>query len=136
MGVAVAAMERSGLLPSCRRRNVVAVLVAADGRVFVGSNGVALPLPQCPRTQAGMKGGEGWEICREVCNQRNHAERDVLARAGTAAMGGTLYLIGHERVCPDCMDAILRAGVRELVVALGRSVPLTGIADQYESRSP
>lgn len=119
-----AAPERPRLLPSCRRRDVVAVLVAADGRVFVGSNGVAVQHPQCPRIHAGMRGGEGWEICRTVCLQRNHAERDVLARAGTAAMGGTLYLVGHERVCPDCLDAMVRAGVRELVIASGTRVPI------------
>jgi pyrimidine deaminase RibD-like protein len=51
-----------------------------------------------------------------VCGQTGHAETNVLAKAGADACGATLYLINHDRACPDCKEAIRRAGVRRLVI--------------------
>lgn len=119
------------LATPCASRHVVAVLVAADGRVFVGSNGVRRPQPCCPRKKAGYPRGRGWWMCREICGQLHHAEVDVLRRAGAAARGATLYLIGHDRACPECHKAMARAGVARLAVVAdkdGRTVfcPLDG----------
>ncbi len=97
----------------CVKQTVTATLVAADGRRFVATNHCENPQAVCPR--AGMKTGEGYHLCREVCRQPAHAEVNVLALAGEAARGGTLYLEGHTYACRPCMDACLRAGAVLLI---------------------
>jgi deoxycytidylate deaminase len=104
------------LAAPCASRQVLAVLVAVNGRVFIGSNGKSRPTQTCPRKTLGFRRGEGWYLCREVCGQTGHAETNVLAKAGADARGATLYLINHDRACPDCKEAIRRAGVRRLVI--------------------
>ena len=79
---------------------VGAVLVAGDGTSFEGST-------QRP-------GG-------------NHAERQVLDRAGPRAAGATLYVTlepcsHHGRTSP-CADAIIEAGVARVVIAVGDPDP-------------
>src|SRR6478752_871271 len=53
---------------------------------------------------------------------RPHAETEALARAGSAALGGTLYVTlepcSHHGKTPPCADAILQAGVARVVSAL------------------
>lgn len=124
--------ERSTLLPFCRRRHVVAVLVSPDGTVHVGSNGITRPLNACPRNVAHLDRGVGWSLCQEVCGQPRHAEVDALVRAGPSARGATLYLIGHDRSCAACLAAMARAGVRELVVASGTAVAVQEIAGEVQ----
>jgi diaminohydroxyphosphoribosylaminopyrimidine deaminase / 5-amino-6-(5-phosphoribosylamino)uracil reductase len=50
-----------------------------------------------------------------------HAEREALAQAGQAAAGATLYVTlepcCHHGKTPPCTEAILRAGIRRVVVA-------------------
>ncbi|HPM41139.1 MAG TPA: bifunctional diaminohydroxyphosphoribosylaminopyrimidine deaminase/5-amino-6-(5-phosphoribosylamino)uracil reductase RibD, partial [bacterium] len=49
-----------------------------------------------------------------------HAEVHALARAGRRALGATLYVTlepcCHEGKTPPCVDAIIAAGIREVVV--------------------
>ncbi len=66
----------------------------------------------------------------------NHAEREVLARAGERARGATLYVTlepcSHHGRTPPCVDAVIEAGVARVVMAIedpdknvaGRSVSL------------
>ncbi len=57
-----------------------------------------------------------------------HAEQDCLRKAGDAARGSTLYVnlepCIHHGKTPPCVDAIIRAGVREVVVAMKDPNPL------------
>ncbi len=94
MARAVARAEHSRLLAPPNPW-VGAVLVAADGTSYEGST----------RRPGG-----------------HHAEREVLARAGERARGGTLYVTlepcsFHGRT-PPCADAVVSAGVRRVVVAV------------------
>jgi len=95
----------------CRRRPVAAVLVTPDGRIVIGRNNIANPQPVCPRDASKCERGEGWQLCREICGQRHHAEVDALEQAGEEARGGTVYLVGHEVACPDCAAALDKAEV-------------------------
>lgn len=104
------------LLPICQGRQVIAVLITKDGRVYVGSNGVMSPQDNCPRKYVGLGRGKGWEICRKVCSQFGHAEESVLKDAGEAASGAALYLIGHDTVCEHCRGQLKAAGVERIVI--------------------
>lgn len=94
MQVAIEAADTSRLL-SPPNPWVGSVLLAADGRTFVGST----------RRPGG-----------------NHAEREALQLAGPAAGGGTLYTTlepcsHHGRTGP-CTEAVIEAGVATVVVGV------------------
>jgi len=59
-----------------------------------------------------------------------HAEIVALADAGARARGGTLYVTlepcSHHGKTPPCIDAILAAGLRRVVVALAEPTDLAG----------
>lgn len=56
-----------------------------------------------------------------------HAEVEALSDAGERARGATLYVTlepcNHQGRTPPCVDAILRAGIRRVVVAVGDPNP-------------
>ncbi|WP_336098583.1 bifunctional diaminohydroxyphosphoribosylaminopyrimidine deaminase/5-amino-6-(5-phosphoribosylamino)uracil reductase RibD [Roseovarius sp. CH_XMU1461] len=58
---------------------------------------------------------------------RPHAEPQALAEAGAAARGATAYVTlepcAHHGKTPPCAEALIKAGVARLVVALGDSDP-------------
>jgi len=68
--------------------------------------------------------GRGWHLGPG----RPHAEAMALAEAGGRAVGATLYCTlepcSHRGRTPPCADALLAAGVRRAVVALGDPNPL------------
>jgi len=98
----------------CAKQRVIATIVAADGRRFVGENDCRSPQPACPR--AGMATGEGYELCAHICRQTGHAETNVLAAGGKAAQGAILYLDGHTYACEACKAACAAAGVSGIVI--------------------
>ena len=106
----------------CRKVRVRATLVIPGGRVYIGENGIkADPGPGCcPRE--GLQHGEGYELCRTVCEQTGHAEVNALGlcRAdGQSTLGGVIYLEGHDRLCETCA-AVCRAARVTVVRADGR----------------
>src|SRR5215475_14531072 len=58
----------------------------------------------------------------------HHAELIALVQAGERAKGATLYLnlepCSHQGRTPPCVDAVIRAGVAKVVVAIGDPNPL------------
>jgi diaminohydroxyphosphoribosylaminopyrimidine deaminase/5-amino-6-(5-phosphoribosylamino)uracil reductase len=97
-----------------------ALALAAKGRGFVEPNPM---VGAVVLDAAGLLVGEGW-------HQRfgeAHAEVNAFAQAGDKAHGGTL-LVTLEPCChwgktPPCTDAVLRAGVRHVVVAMADPFP-------------
>lgn len=89
----------------CLKQNVLATLITQDGDVFVGTNRCENPQKVCPREEQGMKSGEGYHLCKEICQQNSHAEVDAIRQAGEKARGGIIYLTGHLYACDNCQEA-------------------------------
>jgi deoxycytidylate deaminase len=105
--VTVTAIKRG----PCAKQTVTATIVTPTGERFVGTNGCANPQATCPRDAAGMKTGEGYHLCDEVCQQTGHAEINALRAAGEKARGGILYIEGHTYACEPCRQAMDKAGI-------------------------
>ena len=95
----------------CAKQTVRATLVTPAGMHFVGENDCLNPQTTCPRDAAGMKTGEGYHLCAQVCQQTGHAEINALKAAGPAARGATMYIEGHTYACEPCLVAMREAGV-------------------------
>ena len=83
----------------CAKQNVLATLVS-----------------ECPRDTFGMKSGEGYHLCEEICQQRSHAEVDAITQAGEKAKGGIIYLTGHQYACGNCSSCAEQASVKTINV--------------------
>ncbi len=99
----------------CNKQQVAATLISTDGELFAGTNRCNCPQSACPRDVLGMKSGEGYHLCHEVCQQPAHAEVDAIRRAGEKAKGAVIYLTGHHYACSSCQQAALDAGAQIVV---------------------
>lgn len=81
------------------------------------------PAVGCVLVCEGVVVGRGWT----QPGGRPHAETEALARAGAAARGSTAYVTlepcSHWGRTPPCCDALIRAGVRRVVVAVSDPDP-------------
>ena len=81
------------------------------------------PAVGCVIVRDGRVVGRGWT----QPGGRPHAEAEALARAGEAARGATAYVTlepcSHWGRTPPCCDALVRAGIRRVVVAAGDPDP-------------
>lgn len=91
-----------------------ALVLAERGRGRVHPN----PLVGAVVVQGNRVVGEGWHHAFG----QPHAEIEALANAGLKAFGGTLYVTlepcTHWGKTPPCVDAIIRSGVRRVVIAM------------------
>lgn len=94
----------------CAKQVVVAIIENGDD-IFVGSNWCENPQTECPRKE--MATGEGYDLCKNICKQRNHAEVDACIKAGDKAKGGTLYLVGHYYFCEHCIQTMQEYGLED-----------------------
>ena len=97
----------------CAKQTVVAV-IENNGEYYIGSNWCDSPQPICPRGD--MPSGEGYDKCRGICEQQNHAEVNACIKAGNKARGGTLYLYGHYYSCENCKKVMESYGIKKLVI--------------------
>ena len=95
--------------------------LAAQGRFRVEPN----PPVGCVLVKGGRVVGEGWHARWGG----PHAEVRALKAAGEAAKGATAYVTlepcGHKGKTPPCADALVRAGVKEVVYARPDPNPVT-----------
>lgn len=97
----------------CAKQTTTAVIIN-NGEFWVGTNWCNNPQKICPRI--GMKTGEGYNLCKEVCGQQNHAEVDVCLKAGKSARGGILYLMGHTYCCDNCKKIMNEHGIKNVFI--------------------
>lgn len=102
------------MIGPCAKQTVRATIVAINGESFTATNHCDTPQATCPR--AGMKTGEGYELCRSICHQPAHAEVNAVAMAGDRCQGATLYLEGHTYACDACRSSCDAAGIAAIVI--------------------
>jgi len=96
---------------TCAKQTTIAI-ITKGAKFWVGSNHCENPQVTCPR--AGMKTGEGYDLCKTICLQQNHAEVDACLKAGDGAKGADLYLIGHTYCCDRCKAVMTLHGIRDI----------------------
>jgi deoxycytidylate deaminase len=110
---------------TCAKRKVTAVLVV-DDRHFVGENACESPQRVCPR-----KPGEGYDACKGICGQNDHAEVAAIKAALAAKVDlkrrrecpTRLFLYGHSAACADCHAWLTKYGIVLIVQHCGAETP-------------
>ena len=100
----------------CAKQVVKAVIVSKEGHVYEGTNYCNNFQSICPRDTQGYKTGEGYHLCKDICDQPAHAEVNALKEAGKDAEDATLYLTGHTYACDSCKSACSSAGISKIVI--------------------
>jgi deoxycytidylate deaminase len=100
-------------LYACVKQNVVSVLVALGGKVYIGYNGCDAYVEECPRKD--MPSGMDYDLCRNVCSQRFHSEHSVCIQAGDDAKGSTIYLFNHTYCCNNCIIWMYDYRVKQVI---------------------
>jgi diaminohydroxyphosphoribosylaminopyrimidine deaminase/5-amino-6-(5-phosphoribosylamino)uracil reductase len=99
-----------------------ALELAERGRFTVSPN----PMVGCVIVADGQVVGEGWHAAAG----QPHAETGALASAGAAARGATMYVTlepcTHTGRTPPCTDAVIRGGLRRVVIACADPHPRAG----------
>jgi hypothetical protein len=98
---------------ACAKQTTIAVIVKGE-KYWVGTNSCENPQKTCPRKD--MPTGVGYEFCKTICKQKNHAEIDVCIRAGNNGRGGNLYLIGHYYCCEPCKLFMNKSGIKTVTI--------------------
>ena len=101
-------------MKQCKKQTTYAVIYKDSQVVGVGTNEIYADVDECPRT--GYVSGEGYHLCKEVYEQKGHAEVMACKAAGKKALGGTLYLMGHTYCCNDCIEVMADHGIFEVVI--------------------
>jgi len=102
----------------CIKQTVKALIVTTDGQEIFGSNAINNEVNECPRVVQGCPTGTGYELCKTVCNQNEHAEVTALQNAKKANVdvtGATLYLTGHTYFCDNCLNNMRKAGLAKAI---------------------
>ena len=97
----------------CFKQETIAI-IENNGQYWIGSNWCENVQSECPRKN--MKSGEGYHLCKEICNQGSHAEIDACLKAGENANGGILYLLGHTYCCDSCKEVMDKYGIKNVVI--------------------
>lgn len=98
----------------CAKQHVIAIIISKDQEYFIGTNKCLSPQKKCPRH--GLESGEGYHLCKDICRQVSHAEIAALNSAGYKAKDSVLILIGHTYCCDDCINKMLLAGVKQVII--------------------
>jgi deoxycytidylate deaminase len=99
----------------CAKQTVTATIVTRDGARYTGTNDCDNAQTECPRYPAGYRTGEGYHLCRQICQQTAHAEINALRAAGMFARDAVMFIEGHTYACASCTEAINAAGIRTVV---------------------
>ena len=96
------------------------------GRSYFGENDCEEPQETCPRGD--LPPGIGYHLCKEICDQRGHAEERAIERMLEEEMSfayvcerppiknAVAYVYGQTRICHDCYRKLRNAGINRIVL--------------------
>lgn len=97
---------------TCSKKIVRCTIITKEGHTFSGENFCLKPQKICPRED-----GEGYEKCRSICMQPDHAEIDALHASQGADLRGAIAIIsGIDYMCRPCAKALSAAGVEQIIL--------------------
>ncbi len=93
---------------TCAKVVVRACLRLPDGSKYFGENECCNPQERCPRLP-----GEGYDKCRTICDQPNHAEMNAILAAYNdyRDLQGGHMVVNYFYVCQNCQDVMKRFGI-------------------------
>ena len=101
-------------MKQCKKKTTVAVIMKGGQLIAIGTNEIHADIEECPRK--GLPTGVGYDLCKDVCKQKHHAEVDACLKAGKEARGAILFLIGHTYCCDACKEVMDQHGIKEVVI--------------------
>lgn len=112
---------------NCVRAQVGAIIVGEDKKIkATGYNGVpskvlsCYEIGSCYRINNNIPSGTRYETCRSI-----HAEQNAIIQAGQdRAMGGTMYIWGHNMICILCKRFIVQAGIKTVYLQKDEKSPM------------
>lgn len=98
---------------ACAKVVVKAQLTTTGGEQFESTNFCLTPQTTCPRDVQGYGAGEGYHLCKQVCNQPGHAEENVIffAKKNKAPIRGSNIVVDYSRICNNCQRICQEEGV-------------------------
>ncbi|MBL7058628.1 hypothetical protein ISS03_04790 [Patescibacteria group bacterium] len=100
----------------CKKQSTGAVIVK-NGVILAKGCNAGKKVDICPRVTANYKTGEGYHLCREVCQQEGHAEVSAIINARKNEQnikGANLYLYGHWWCCQNCWNHMIEAEINDV----------------------
>lgn len=104
---------------TCLKQSVVAMIVTKENVEIFGTNNIQNKIDVCPRIEQNLKTGEGYHLCKDICNQNSHAEVTAINNAklkNINLLGSSLFLIGHTYCCDNCLSVMKENGVSKVYV--------------------
>jgi len=104
---------------TCSKQSVHAMIVPLKGDIIYGMNKTLNYVTICPRVEQNMKTGEGYHLCKDICDQGSHAEIDAITNAienNIELLGSSLYLTGHTYCCDNCLNKMKIAKIKNVYV--------------------
>lgn len=102
----------------CTKQKTGAVVVKDEEIIGKANNTVKNAPESCPRDTEGFKTGEGYHLCKDVCQQvEGHSESNAVSNAkkeGKDTEGADVYLYGHWWCCKGCWDAMIEGGIEHV----------------------
>jgi len=103
----------------CLKQSVYAMIEAPSGEIVYGSNSINNIVAECPRDKLEMVSGQGYHLCKSVCNQNEHAEVSAIKAAISKNIdiaGGKLFLVGHTYCCNNCLSELKKHGITDITI--------------------
>jgi len=94
----------------CAKQEVTAIILMGSD-IILGSNWCGNSQQECPRR--GLPTGEGYELCKSICKQENHAEVDACKKINKIK-GGIMFIIGHYYCCDECKRVMDKCGIKKV----------------------
>jgi hypothetical protein len=94
----------------CKKKTVIAIILAPNGDYVVGDNFIEnVHVTECPRLN-----GEGYEKCKSVCQQEDHAEIMAIKKAKERMFDldkCKIILANKKKMCSNCLREVKKEGL-------------------------